>query len=88
MGHNLGNYPQVMHRVTLGENRAIPGENRAIPGETGLFLEVGAEGDRAPAGTWCSRGRPVGWVERSDTHLLLAALLNASDEKIERALED
>jgi hypothetical protein len=46
-------------------HRCIPGEEKwPIPGKTGQFLEkpgyfweIGAEGDRAPAGTWCSRGR-------------------------------
>jgi hypothetical protein len=49
-----------MHRWHSWRKLGYSWKNRAIFGETGLFLEIGAEGDRAPAGTWCSRGRVCG----------------------------
>jgi hypothetical protein len=44
MGHNWGSYPQAVHRV-------IPGKNRAFPAQTGQFLaESGPSGARSPIG--------------------------------------
>jgi hypothetical protein len=55
MGHNLGNYPQVMHR-------AIPAENTTIPGETGLFVEKQGyfwRSEPKAIGRWPEPGAPV-----------------------------
>ena len=58
MGHNLVQFSTGLCTGALrGENWAILGKTGLFFGETGLFLEIGAIGDRAPAGTWCSRGR-------------------------------